>query len=434
MTVSRTDRRLAAGLAGLALGLRLLVVVATAHSYRPINDPVDFLRIATSIWRGQGFGPTTHPFIHGPSAFRTPLYPYFLAMVFVATGPSVTAGRLATAVVSALFAVSLGALGWRLGGRRVGLVVLAGAAVYPPFLLAGYGLEYEPLLLLFMTTALIVGIEWRARPERRWLLPVCGLLVGFGVLCRETAAVVLLPPAWFVVASTWRVSRRRAAGLLAVLVVPAILVVAPWTIRNAIELHAFIPVSDSPSEALAGAYNATAAADKPLLGVWSTPYADPTDLRAVEALGSGANEAQVTSLLGQLGRRYAEQHPAFVAKLFAWNTVRLLDLRGFRDALFTARYAPLSATLTKASVIAWWVLLPLAVAGIFTAARRRVPGVIWLVPAVIYILLALTVGDIQYRVTIEPFVVILAAMALVTAWDRLVPVGMACGGRRQHAK
>jgi hypothetical protein len=262
------DRWLVAGSLGLALALRVAIVVATRGHYVPINDSFDFMRIATSIKSGHGFGSTVVPGAHGPSAFRTPLYPALLALVFSVTGVSVTAARLFTVVVSTAFVASLGALGWRLGGRRVGLVCLFGSALYPPFLLASYGLQYEVVFLLLTCLALLAALQWRQEPDRIWLLAAAGLLTGLAILCRETAALVLVPTWLFVWQQRSRMSGRRLAGLLALVTAGAMVVVAPWTIRNAVTMHAFIPVSDSPQEALAGSYNATTAADSANLGRW----------------------------------------------------------------------------------------------------------------------------------------------------------------------
>jgi len=201
----------------------------------------------------------------------------------------------------------------------------------------------------------------------------------------------------------------------------AIVVVAPWTIRNAVTMHSFIPVSDSPSEALAGSYNATTAADSANLGRWIIPYYDPADYRLFEALGPSPTEEQVMSTYQSAALRYASKHPTYVVKLAAWNTVRLFDLRGFQDATYLAPYVPWNVRLVKVSVVAFWLLAPLSIIGLFTRRARQVPKALWVYPVLLYLFLVVSVADIQYRVGLEPFLVILAAMAVVALYERRSP-------------
>ena len=405
---------------GAGLILRLVLVLATRRSYHPVNDPADFYRIAKSILSGHGFGPTVVPGAVGPSAFRTPLYPAFLAAVFGVFGTSVTIGRLATAVVSALVVPAVGALGGQLGGRRVGLVTLTLAAVYPPFLVAGYGLMYEPLFLVLTTCSLVLMLRWYSGDRRAAPLAGAGVLAGLAVLCRETAGLVLISGLLLIWARPERrrlrsVGRLRSAGRPALaLVLPAVVVVVPWTIRNAVTLHAFIPVSDSPGEALAGTYNATTMAGHQSTIGWLPPFYDRHDADTVLALGPRPDEATVMNRYQHDGTRYVLDHPAAVPKAVFWNSVRMGGFSGFSAPLYLAYYIPWNPALTRATVVGFWVVAPSAVAGWWTARRRQVPGAVWVYPALTYVLLAVTVGDIQYRVALEPFVLILAAMALVS--------------------
>lgn len=127
----------------VALIIRVAIVIATKNRYVPVQDAADFSRIATSISRGHGFGSTIVPTLKGPSAFRTPLWPGLLGAVYWVTGVSWTAGRLVLAILSTGLVGLIGIVGWKLVGRRVGLLTMVIAAVYPPLLLGGYGLEYR---------------------------------------------------------------------------------------------------------------------------------------------------------------------------------------------------------------------------------------------------------------------------------------------------
>src|SRR5258708_3940042 len=63
----------------VALVARVGVIVATPH-FAPIFDAADFDRHAHSIAAGDGYPPPQLG-LHGPTAFRPPLYPLALAVV-----------------------------------------------------------------------------------------------------------------------------------------------------------------------------------------------------------------------------------------------------------------------------------------------------------------------------------------------------------------
>jgi hypothetical protein len=187
------DRVLILAIVAVAFVLRVALVVATIHRYAPAGDAADFSRIATSISQGHGFGKTVLPDISGPSAFRTPLWPSILAATYWVFGVSWTAGRLVLAIFSTVFVVLIGAFCWTLLGRKIGLLAMAIAAIYPPLLLAGYGLNYEVLMGTMVFGALLCTLLWRRQPDSWWLLILSGVLSGLAVLCRENAGLVLVP-------------------------------------------------------------------------------------------------------------------------------------------------------------------------------------------------------------------------------------------------
>jgi 4-amino-4-deoxy-L-arabinose transferase-like glycosyltransferase len=409
------DRRLIAGALLLALAVRVVIVLATRHTYAPVDDAVDYSRIASSIAKGHGFGGS---FIatHGPSAYRTPLWPALLGGVYAVTGTSWTMGRLFLAVVSTGFVGMVGAVMWQVAGRRVGLICLWAAAVYPPFLLAGYGLNYEVVMGLLFFAALFLGLRWREHPESWWLLVGAGVCSGLAVLCRENAGLVLVP-IWI-----WIYQSRQAGGwgnavrrLLAVTSCAA-LVVVPWTIRNAVELHAFIPVSDSPGFTVAGAYNASTHPGTPAR-MWVEPTIDPTDRRILLAHRSD-NEAQLVALMQSAAVHYIKAHPSSVPKVVGWNLVALFSFQGIKSANWVAPYIGWPLHLVELSVVSFWGIGLIALFGLRRARARQIPWAFWALPILWCISVIFTVTTIQYRFVVEPFILLLAALAVVHLYER----------------
>jgi 4-amino-4-deoxy-L-arabinose transferase-like glycosyltransferase len=411
------DRRLIAGALALALVLRVVLVAATRSRYAPVLDAFNFNIIATSISRGHGFGPTLVPGLHGPSAFRTPLWPGVLGGLYYVTGVSWTAGRLVMAVIGTGLVGAIGAVAWKVAGRKVGLVCLFLAAVYPPLLMAGYGLNYEALMALLVFGALLCGLQWRDHPERWVWLALAGILTGAAILCRENTAFVLVPLWIFIWQSRIRGSRGQLFRRWLGVTLCAAAVVVPWTIRNAVELHAFVPVSDSPGYALAGAYNPVSLQHLWSPNMWIVPTEYPAG-RALALKSLGLNEAHFTAKFQTQALDYVKAHPSSVPKVVVSNLYRLFSLGGYKSSNWIAPYIPWPLRLVELSVVSFWGATVLAAIGAFTKRARKIPWALWVFPVLWCASILLTVTTIQYRLIAEPFLLILAAAALVQYWER----------------
>jgi N-methylhydantoinase A/oxoprolinase/acetone carboxylase beta subunit len=102
-----------------------------------------------------------------------------------------------------------------------------------------------------MNGGTVVAVHRRSTHRWRWVV-LAGVLAGLTCLTRANALVLLLPLGLAV----WTVRPRfsvRALAAPALLVVLALVTISPWTIRNAVTFHRFIPVSTQLGSALAGA-------------------------------------------------------------------------------------------------------------------------------------------------------------------------------------
>lgn len=417
LPATSAGRWLVAAILAGALGLRLAAVAADGV-YVPQNDAVDFDRIATSIANGEGYGDAILLGAKGPTAYRAPLYPATLAAVYVVAGDhSWTAGRVANAVIGVALVAVIGLVAAQLWGRRTAAVALAIAAVHPTLLLFGSGLQSEPLLALLLLGAVAAALEHGRRGGNGLWWPVtAGALAGLAALTRETG--LLLVPLLAVL--VWRASpvrgRRRLAAPAAVLAV-AVATVVPWTIRNAVALDAFVPVTTSGGYTAAGTYNRSSL-DHELTGVWMPPERDPA-LREVILAAAPFDEVELDRLLRSEAIDFVGNEPTAVPKVLFWNVVRLFDLQGPGHALDYATYVPYPQGLTRAAVYGSWVLGALAVGGLVVFRTwRRVPWPVLAFPALAIVFHGLVSGEIRYRASFEGFTVLLAAAAVVALLDR----------------
>jgi len=78
------------------------------------------------------------------------------------------------------------------------------------------------------------------------------------------------------------------------------------------------------------------------------------------------------------------------------------------------------ALIVAAAVVCFWLFALLAIAGALTARGRRIPAYVVAVPALVFLSVVLFVFETpRYRTGIDPFIVMLAGVALVTAWDEI---------------
>ena len=421
MVLTRSVPRLALALVGLALVLRLAFLLATP-GYAPQHDDRDYDRLACGLVAGEGYtrvGPANTERACGdsptgePTAFRPPGFPMFLAAVYTVSDPlgieRWTAARVAQAILGSAVVALLGLVAWQLFGRRTGLAAMALGAVFPPAIVLGASLLTETLFVALMLAAIAAALaDRRAGGDRRWLVGA-GVLCGLAVLTRSNAPAVIIPLA-IAVATVGERPLRARLGRAAALVGVAALIVAPWTIRNAIELDGFAPVTTEAGSALAGTYNDVTRTDSEWPGAWRPPARLPELASTLDPVRR--DEPAEQRALSRRSLRYMADRPGYVAQVGGWNLWRLSGLEGSDWWHFSGRTLSLPGWTADFSGIGFLIFLALAAVGAFTAAARAAPRWLWLMPALMLLSVMFVVGETRFRAPIDPFVVLLAALAL----------------------
>ncbi len=205
---------------------------------RPLEQSSDFLwydERAEEIVSGSGYaerGTLT--------AFWPVGWPGFLAAVFYVTGPSVLVAQIANIIFSALtFALTalLGAALFR--NRMVGRVAVLILTLYPN------QISYVPLLSteIFFEFLLLLGIYLLMQDR---ILPtlLAGAAFGIGTLTKSQAFLIPGFVLFFVfITKPSKESFFRAATIMCVAYIAAVLVILPWTYRNYRVFETFIPIS-----------------------------------------------------------------------------------------------------------------------------------------------------------------------------------------------
>jgi 4-amino-4-deoxy-L-arabinose transferase-like glycosyltransferase len=404
-----------------AFAIRVAYVDATP-GMKIVHDARDYDVHAVSVAQGHGFSDTL---ALRPTAFRPPGYPYLLGAVYRLSGVEnspaaerVIVARRMQIVIGTVLVAMIGLVAMQVWGAVVALVAMALSAIYVPLVTMSGTIMSEPLFDVFMLGSLSAVLAHRRSAHRlRWAL-LAGLLVGAAILTRANALILLVP----LVAAVWvgrpRLSLRALAGP-AVLVAMAVLVVTPWTVRNAHKLHHFVPISTQLGSALAGTYNDSARLDTVNPASWRSLRRVPS---YQDLMGNYArtNEAVLERELRHRAERYALRHPLYVAEVAYWTTRRCLDLGGLTWAKHTASTVSIDPTWALRGVYGFWLFGLLAIAGAFTRAARRAPWFVWAFPALMYLsVVFLVIETPRYRTPLDPFLLMLAALAVVAAGRRV---------------
>lgn len=400
-----------------ALIARVLVVLLSPH-FVPKADAWDYDRIAVALAQ-HGHYPGSI-LAKGPTAFRPPVFPVVLAALYKVVGVGSTstrweAARLLEAVLGTITVGLVFLIARRVWDRSVALVSAAVAGVYPPLLLAGASLLAESICVPLLLGGVLAALEYRRSPQRlRWAL-IAGMLVGLAALARVNVVLVAVPVAFLVWTERPRVAWRSLRAPLAV-AAAAVVTLVPWTVRNSLVMHRFVPVSDETGYALVGTYNGYAQARTDYPALWLPPV---QAWRGLAGIAHRLNEAQISERMTTMAVDYVKAHPAYVGKVGLWNSLRLANLTGPGVERWIEQTWGDPASLAVASVYAFWALAALALLGGVTAVGRRAPPALWGCPLAVYLSTVLIIGATRYRVPADPFIIMFAALGVLAVWRRV---------------
>jgi len=401
--VPRRDLQLLVAAIALGLIVRVVYVLAT-WDHTLAGDENEYDKEAGFIADGDWFWTDTPYGIPHPSAWKTPVYPLFVGLLYRVGTENPDAVMLLQVLVFGPLTI---ALTWLLGRRLFGAGVGTAAAFIAalnPFIWQFEARLFAETLATPLTLAILLLVLDRRQSTRA--IVAAGALAGVLILVKPSALHILaaVVPA-ILVAWGWRRGAPRAALAFGV----CLLVIAPWTIRNYAEFDALIPLSVQDA-GIYGVFNDEAANDDDKPWAWRLLNARDADLFDRD---NPLPDDELRAELRDRAFEYIEDNPSSVPKALFWNGVtRFWDLRQPRHALDEVKFQGRSRALTWIGLIAWWVILPLGLLGLwFARARRRL-----VIPLAAMFLLATCVyignSGTRYRAPFEPVMAVLACSAV----------------------
>ena len=417
--LTRSQRRgLAAVLCGAML-LRIAWCVFAARFPLGFRDPAFYRHLADQLADGDGY------VLEGrPTAYYPIGYPAALAAVFWVVGlvgidsasarTALTVGlNLAAAAVTLVLVF---ALARRIAGAWAGIAAAAAVGAMPNLVFHTAVPLSETLFLALFVGAVVVlaGADWRtgAGPGVR-RLAAAGALLGLAALVRPVALPVV--PLLVVVWLCARLGLRRAVRDVAVVALGAAVVIAPWTVRNAVRMDAFVPISTNTGDNLCmsrqpgadGGFQLTdhCFAGPDIDGLLRPEYETRRDAQGRRLAFEFVREhpgREVGLWLDRLGATFRHDHDGLdAAEGYGAGEQFMSD--GERDVYRSVADA------------AWYLLGPLslvAAATVLVVPRlRRDPLVVLVVVAAVGVLLPVVLffGDARFKVPAVPLLAVLVA-------------------------
>ena len=408
---------------GAALLLRLGVAVYlgdTIEGEQQVRafDQHSYQALAQALLGGRGYSFDTAWYpgftpAHTPTAHWSFLYPLYLAGVYLLSGVHPLAARLVQALLAGGLATWLVyRLGKALFNPTVGVAAAGLSAFYLYFIFYDATLMTEPFFICAVLGLLLLGLQMSglaqdaARPRDQapalWEWALLGGLAGAAALLRQTILFWLpVQLAWMV----WRLWREKVKGALPGALASlgvALLVILPWTVRNARVYHAFLPLNSNAGYAL---YSA----NHPDHGVrFDQDYAAPLP---EDLLAKNLNEAQWNAELTRRGLEFMFQDAGRYARL-TLNKATVFFNFGF------SLESSLASNLMR--VGSYGLYLPFFVLGLVLSwQERRRAAIIYLFALLFAGLHLLSWASARYRLPIDAALMPFAALALITLVNRL---------------
>lgn len=404
---------------GAVLRIAWAIFAVRPLAYLFGGDPNSYVRYARSLANGDGYPSLVYD---GPGAFHPPGWSLILSVWYVATDALHVPGDDFdhAAVLTVVFGTATVLLVY-LVARRVfdhGIAITAAAvfALWPNvvFYTGVPALETAFMFFWMLACWLVLRCGWPATPLTITRALPAGAALGVSMLIRPFSMVLV--PALFVAVLVGHSGWRRAARDACLVGVIGVALVLPWTVRNAIQLDGFVPVSTNMGETFCLGHHPGASGGFVDVPDYCThPYEilhEPTDDIARNRVGF------------EQGLRFALRHPGTEVRLLAkkaWYIAR--DDHDALDAVESNGADPFideraRDLLRWVADIAYYLIVLATAVGVGQFVRGR-DARRWLVLLTAVGLLAFPLGLYglaRFKLPLAPFLAIAAGAGAVRLW------------------
>ncbi|HOP92324.1 MAG TPA: glycosyltransferase family 39 protein [Acetivibrio thermocellus] len=231
-----------------SLIVKIVLIVKYKNNLTLSSDDLNYVKSAVVLVKR---GIYIFHNLNEPTVFVTPVYPFFLALVFKLFGTGfagLQAARIIQAVISSVTILLVYLIAGKLFNKNVALLAAFLVAFYVPNIVTvGYMLT-ETLFTMLLCLLLYFSLLFAKKPKKTGFV-FLGVLWAVATLCRPTIA---LYPIFLFVYLFWseRIKIVEMIKLGTVMFLAFVAVVSPWWIRNYREYGEFIPLAASSGNPL----------------------------------------------------------------------------------------------------------------------------------------------------------------------------------------
>jgi hypothetical protein len=401
LNLIRNQRTAQIGLA-LVLLCSVAIAISSGNSLRFLDEG-DYNDLAQSLLHQHAFNAETGE----TTLSRPPGYPFILVAIYALIYSPLVA-KLVNCLALVASAYLLTRLSARLCTFRTALAPFV-VLCYPLFFYTASTLYPQTIGGLLLVVSIFLAADEEAGVRT---LAIVGVLFGF--LCLMIPSFMyILPLLVLFVMYQWRARAREMWLRAIVLSVLAGLTIAPWTIRNAVEFQAFVPVSAN------GGFNLAVGNSS------FTPVNGKGDVHKACPEVSTRDEARRDNLLAACAMRWIRANPGPALRLYV---AKFLNYFNYRNELSTS--SEQKAWQEWLVFATYYPLLVLAFVRLAFWRAYRISSLETLLYAIYFANAALTAvffTRLRFRIPFDLLLVVIDSAFV--SW--LVSARSAASGRRQ---
>lgn len=345
-----------------------------------------------------------------------PLYPFFLAGVYMLFGRGPIPVALVQTALDGLTIVLIYRIARRVGGETVGLLSAAFYGAYPYLIFQNLTANDTGLFILLLAASVWLGYRVHDTRQRRWAFAL-GAILGLGAL---TKPLILL--LWPLLIVWWlrRLGRRDSFRLALAGTLTTVAIVTPWVIRNSLLNREPVLISTNGGSNLHQGNNACVV--DYLRRGWDAQWVD-----CLPMAPPGLSDAALDRWHREQALQYLWENPGEWPRLFgtklltlwtpAITPARLPPGPAASDDPVTLYNTPAFEAARIGHLLYFGPLLVLGACGLVIAWRARMS-----VAPLVSVLFTITVAYVtfhpstRYRSPADPFLFVFSAVAVVRLW------------------
>ncbi|MDD5449073.1 MAG: glycosyltransferase family 39 protein [Candidatus Omnitrophica bacterium] len=375
-----------------ALLIRLAYVVKGNDI--PVADAMHYDALGLSLSQGKGYVESNGI----PHSFYPPLYPFFLSLIYRLFGHNYLAVGVTQAIIGSFSCVLIYLIGKSLINNLGGIIAGIITIIYFPFIKSA-GLLLTELFFTFLLLLITLLLLKAPRAFESKAMAVLGILLGAAAL---TKVMMLLYILFIIPVFFFSLGGKPLSDIMkkySVALVFFIMSLLPWTIRNFVIYHKFIPVATQGGITLYSGYC-------PPKGVFGMLAGDKDPI-VVEADKIACPAEKSNFLVGKTVQFIKE------------NPGKVLGLEVKKILYF---WAPFDWEIVGGRYfnIMYVVMAPFFISGFFMALMEFKRFYPVLLPIIYFQLMTLVFyGSPRFRLIIEPFLFIFATIGILGLYGQL---------------